>query len=186
MRPTAVFILIMNLGACASVQITQRAADDLPCPAEQIQLSFGAAGAVKAYGCGDWIQYACASGENVGLTCVQEARGTESQAGGNRKHLAEEGRENGSCFGNQTCFAPLSCVQGICLRPAAPGMIGGACIDGTCRAPLACVNAQCEPVESGQLSLPMGTRGGACYPNPSCNAGLTCQAGICAPKSTGL
>lgn len=30
-----------------------------------------------------------------------------------------------------------------------------------------------------------GTKGGACYPNGSCDVGLTCQAGICVPTRDG-
>jgi len=180
MRPLVVFALLGSAG-CATSGLTQRASVDLGCPESSIALGTGSAGAILANGCGHWIEYSC-DGTGLRLFCTEEGRGVD-MATGTARRPPSAGDYRGACFGNQTCFAPLVCVDHLCVRPSGPGHLGGSCVEsngvgGLCDAPLRCVDAHCEAPPRGPPP-PAGSRSGPCYPNATCNAGFRCLDSVC-------
>jgi hypothetical protein len=177
MRNPVLLLGLVAGSACASSLLTQRAASDLGCQESSVTLQYGWAGAVRATGCGDWIDYSCIE-NRFGPFCTEERRGHDLPATRRGPRTPRTGAELGACFGNETCFAPLVCVQDICLRPGGAGQIAGPCLVGRCNSPLACVRDRCEPA-AGAPPPPVGSRSGACYPNETCNAGLRCVNNLC-------
>jgi len=168
----ALFACATTLTACASWEVTRRAADDLKCPDAAVYVEDGAAGAVHATGCGAWIDYSCGTDHDK-VSCTELQRGREG-ANAERRATAV-GSENGACFGNQTCSSPFVCSANVCVRPTRVVSRPRRCFAGTCPDGLTCVNSRCLPGSA----IPAGTRSGACYPNQTCNTGLQCQKNVC-------
>ena len=180
MRPLFALSLLCLTG-CVTGGLRQSAAAALDCPVSSVTIGTNVAGAVLANGCGQWIEYACVR-YGRGVSCSEGEHGYLGVSAGPRRRTSSAGYEDRACFGNQTCFAPLVCVQQLCVRPSGPGRFAGPCVAGQCGASLACVNGRCEP---GAAVPPpeVGERSGPCYPNATCNAGLRCLDTECVDSS---
>lgn len=182
MYPLRLVPCVLGLSACASLQITSRAATDLRCQEDSISLTGGAAGEVRATGCGDWIDYVCTQQDSeTQVACTEERRGHVTSPAGRLLRTPAAGSEQGVCFGNQTCFPPLQCIQGLCMRPTGLGKLAGPCDEGDCESPLTCVREVCVPRGPPPLDprVQVGQKSGVCYPNGTCDIGLRCADNLC-------
>lgn len=182
MRSFVLLASALGASSCASTVIAQRAAADLKCPDSRVVVERGLAGAVRATGCGDWIEYSCIENP-LGLFCMEDRRAHDLPGTHRRPLTPQTGAEFGACFGNQTCFAPLACVQGSCVRPGSARELAGPCFLGECQSGLECIHDRCEPSPPAPRA-PVGTLSGACYQNESCNAGLRCVGNTCYDEAT--
>ena len=103
----------------------------------------------------------------VGAGCVAEGK--------------EDGAEGGACPEGNKCKSGLVCMSGVCVKvpeigpwttDAALPVDARGCPDAKTCQPTLCPDGKCPtPVT--------GTIGGKCYPNMTCNTGLTCISGLC-------
>ncbi|MCC6620918.1 MAG: hypothetical protein IT385_06670 [Deltaproteobacteria bacterium] len=113
-----------------------------------------------AEGCGCFADWTCSLPTGGGLlTC---------QAGTCVKAACTPGSEGCGCTGAGACGEGLACLEGYCVASGCTtGTIGCPCSGGACGADLACVQGICVDA--------MGTVGGDCYANGTCNPGLRCD-----------
>jgi|GEM_PF-981186 len=119
----------------------------------------------------------------------------------------EPGSDGCTCYSNNSCDSPLSCVDSVCVDCSA-GAVGCPCSEATdCGDGATCDGSACvactdgalgcacgagDTCDSGfcvdgvcSLTCETGDAGCECYSNNSCNGTLDCLSGLCVDCATG-